>query len=911
IPYFKGDLTGDFLIAVGRPDKTFRVVSRKFRNSVGLAIDAKVLLDGQNRMQRLSFHSITEGGEILPNNLDGISYMIYEHSKDTFVSKQFNAEGELEFVHGVKKTEKGWEIKRVYQADESGLIRNAVFSEDKDKQSGILYQRLEFDFNGNPILNEYQGKFIKSPDGVFIPGPLEDKEGISRIVQNFDLLSNKTLEEYYNASRELKPNKFGIARSVYAYDSYGNPLLVSYLNEKSRRAENEYGISNISYVYDYTINSMGILLQKESFDKSEKLKSGKEGISRFVYKYNKACLEKERKQRGGFDTHYKEWGLDRKDVGLRGKRECLESEEYFETEDKRRARDKRIASRKYSYNQEGYLIGEAYESVLSEPTPVQQGISQVKYTYNENCLLLTKPTDKCSFLDTPCMEKERKEDTTCIQKIEYFGELKDAPASDQYGVAVYEYEYDKNCLLKEKKQSWKNNETLTSCRKLTKALSAGGKETTPTIEPYTYTQYDERGDVTLKEYYDKDGKLKEDENGIARYVFRYDERGNLTLIEYYDKNGKLKEDWRGIARFFYRYNERGKKTLTEYYDKDGKLKEDGDGIARFVYRYEEKGNKTLEEYYDKDGKLKEDRDGIARKVYRYNEKGNLTLTEYYDKEGKLKEDSSGIARKVYRYDEKGNKTLEEYYDKEGKLKEDSEGIARKVYGYNERRYTTLEENYDKDGNLKENEDGIAGYVYRHDERGSLTLIEYYDKERKLKEDKYSGIARKVYKYDEKGNKTLEENYGKEGKLKGEHRYGIARKIFQYDEKEIFELCFNEEEIEVSQNGRNIDKPGRFWFSPEQNYVFQENLEKAFEERWVSRPESKHRTEEAQAEGNSEDSKQSPPKKDKDMVKEKIEYYVVTGGEHHIYFDYEWQGKKRKVDVVTDKFYRPVKLVFRD
>ncbi|MCP5503018.1 MAG: hypothetical protein H7A25_24165, partial [Leptospiraceae bacterium] len=531
IPYFKGDLTGDFLIAVGRPDKTFRVESRKFRNSVGLAIDAKILLDGQNRMQRLSFHSITEGGEILPNNLDGISYMIYEHGTDKFVSKQFNAEGELEFVHGVKKTEKGWEIKRVYHADESGLIRNAVFTEEKDKQSGILYQRLEFDFNGNPILNEYQGKFDKSPEGVFIPRPLEDKEGISRIVQNFDLLSNKTLEEYYNASRELKPNKFGIARSVYAYDSYGNPLLVSYLNENSERATDELGISNIAYKYDYTVNPKGMLLSKTFYDKQENLKPAAEGIARYVYKYNKACLEKEQQRRGGFDSHYKEWSQYKHENHLSGKRECLELEEYYITKDKKIAREK--------------LKG------------------------------------------------------------------------DWQGIARKVYKYDKNCL------------------------------------------------------------------------------------------------------------KAGKKSYECY---------------------------AIQEYYGKDGKLKENRIGIARYVYRCDEKGNRTLEEYYDKDEKLKEDSSGIARYVYRYDDKGNKISSKYY--------------------------------------------------------------------------------------------------------------------------------NKEEIEVSQYRQDSDKSNRFWFSPERNYVFQENLERAFEERWVSRPEGKRGTKEAQAEFNSEDSKPSPPKKDKDMVKEKISYYVVTGGEHH-------------------------------
>jgi len=313
------------------------------------------------------------------------------------------------------------------------------------------------------------------------------------------------------------------------------------------------------------------------------------------------------------------------------------------------------------------------------------------------------------------------------------------------------------------------------------------KEDSEGIARYVFA-YDGKGNKIKKENFGTDGKLKEDSGGFACYVYAYDGKRNIIKEEYFGADGKLKEYSGGIARYVFVYDGKGNKIKQEYFGTDGKLKEDSVGIARYVYAYDGKGNKIKEEYFGADGKLKEDSGGIARYVYAYDGKGNKIKEENFGADGKLKEDEFGIAHYVFAYDGKGNKIKQELYGADGKLKEDSEGIARSVFAYDGKGNNIKKENFGADGNLKEDEFGIARYVYAYDGKRNIVKEENFGADGKLKEDSL-GIARYVYAYDGKGNKIKKENFGADGKLK-EDPLGIARYVYAYNKGHIKQRTIN-------------------------------------------------------------------------------------------------------------------------
>ncbi|MEM7179713.1 MAG: hypothetical protein AAF518_02290 [Spirochaetota bacterium] len=1025
--YSQSQNVGNSLLSTEQLEKGFRSKNRKFRNSLGETVAAKVLFDTQNRMQRISFYT-TRDGTIAPSHLDGISYMTFSYGENQYTSHQYNTKGELEFVYGVQKTRRAWQIRRVYRRERSKKIRNAVMPESKDKQDAIIAQRIEYDFNGNPILNEFHGKYQKASNGTFVARLLEDKEGIAKVVQNFDLKYRKTLEEYYNAQGELEDNELGIARIVYSYDYLGNPLQVSYFDEKSKSTTSTTSTVRIDYTYDYS-TYYGLLVEKKLSTTMPKLRPA---IYKMVYHYNQVCLLRMKQLYGSYSLLYRDQKPYRKSFNLNNLPKCLASVTSSLSNGD-------TIHYQWSYNQGGYLKGEEYTYPNGKLANIHGDIAKVKYQYNQDCLqLLTKDhyRNKCSMIDTQCMAKERRLDNTCVQKVEYFGSNDDSYATDQYGVAIYEYEFDKTCLSKKRRQSWRKNNTLYSCRKLIQALSKNKQATPIVIEPYYYKSYN--GKEVSEMYYGANAKAKEDKHGIARYVYEYDNAGNMIRIEKYNQAGKLfspdgiprtiyqydksclkarsnkyyqcyslqenygedgnlKEDTYGFARYAYQYNDDCLKSdnwgfqcwaLEEYYDKDNKLKGKGggyyEGVARTLRKYDDRGNRILVEYYGKDGKMADVSGLIARKISRYDalclklghgSASCITLREYYNKElslagdtarsitkydsnclkagykpymcrslresydrnNKLRENRLGIARTVRVYDRSCLKAkheysrcvaLEEFYDKSARLTHNQSGVARTVRQYDDRGNDIAIEIFNKNGGLKEDRFGAARYVFQYDDKGRQTASRYYNKDNKPSQH---GVIRKVYNYDAKGHLVLEEFFDKEGRL-AEGKDGIARVIKKYDGDgdNVFEeyqnkysrpvgnvygiarivTSYNDEgsiimketfdpqgkligdrygtarHIQYSNAQINKDRfftkdevrvggfqtSTREWFSADFRYHFKENVVKETEE--------------------------------------KSSDYVVTGAEHETVFHYKWRGRQRKAIVVADKFFRPVKILFK-
>ncbi len=950
IPFAKGEYKGDFLLAVGRPGTQMKVGTVQYRSKNGDRVDSKRIYDSKGRLLRLSFFNESEDGSIIPASLDGISHLVFRYNdkcisdpaffsssneedfkEDCFEAGQFNAQGSLDFRHGVRYIpERGWEIRRSYR-DEPGT-RNAKRRESRETL--IQYQKLEFNFNGNLILNEYQGAYVPDSKGILREKAAADEENIAKVVQNYDLLSDRTLEEYYDAGGRLRGDSQKTARTVFVYDSVGNPIMKIYTDEKGLQAKDRYDVYKTVYEYDYSLNRYGLLKRKLHFGKSEaEPAEGDAGISKYEYQYDEKCIQsfpRTRESALNFSC-IKEISYKGKDDRLKGNRNR-----------------KKTALARFQYDEKGRLSAEEYFGENGLPKAVREGISSFHYKYSEMCWEKMKsydeslPLPKCRETDISCKSGEELV-LTCVNEIRTLNSS-GFPEADIDGAAVLKYRYDEGCLvhIHNKKECISEEEHLDSAENRTvyprertrihyneNCLGAGN----PASEC-----------ISFEEFYGSDGKLKTDVRlGYARKIREYDEKGNSVLEEFFSSDGKPTEIKEG---YFCKRTEYSDHTVSEtFYGTDSLLKENSLGYAQKKMRYSEKGMHILSEYFDRNGKLTENKSGYAVKKFEYSPLNQLILEETYGKEGKLTDKNGSYARKIWKYDDRGNRILHEVqnsegnpafykegysrktseYDSQGRMTAENyfgrnrepvlnrDGYSRKELIYNDKGKIIMEKYFGTDGRLKEN---ILGYVQKkidYNDMGLQILSEYYGADGKLKKNA-SGYARKIMNYDREGNRTLEETYDSQGELTEKIKdASYARKILKYSPDCLrkgkdhilknsgciagLEL-YDKNEVLISARKSSFSKEGNFQESkeiPDQRgtkkwSLFQNRLR--FEEKMETVSETK------------------AVKKEDGYEEKKKEYAVLTEARYYMEFPNPKgrEGKKKTV-VELDRLYRPVRIFF--
>ncbi len=256
-------------------------------------------------------------------------------------------------------------------------------------------------------------------------------------------------------------------------------------------------------------------------------------------------------------------------------------------------------------------------------------------------------------------------------------------------------------------------------------------------------EYDERGNITHRVNYEKNGEVFSEENkiydemdNVIRSVYTVNGKVSANDFEYkYDKNGNIllklsKEDGDEYS-YKYKYDKKGNRTeyiltengivqshtKTKYDDKGSIIKEDmysrtGALVGTTVYEYDEKGNNTLSVFtYNGDER--------QRSVYTYDENGNLIEYVYYD------EDGEG-SREKYFYDEKG-------YQTEWISLFQGEFSSRYTYEYNEKNQLVKESYFEFENDTEPfyteeyvyNEKGLlVESIYRNKSDKNATKITY-------------------------------------------------------------------------------------------------------------------------------------------------------------------------------------------
>lgn len=517
IPYTAGDYTGNFLIAVGRPEKGIYSKVVKYLNESSVLRFSRILYDTYERRLRQNFFIYGTGRKYLPSDLNGVSRMSYEYGDNRFISRQYNTKGDLVFNFGAWPLKKdSFEIrilknnKYIEHVYTKNLVRIKEQVVGKSKKK-ILYKNLHKKRMNHKIVRL---QTFKDDSGKII----KNNEGISIIKTIYGRKNNLLSKEFFDSNHNAVENSAGIAKYLYQYNKNGQKTLEQYSDARGKPAENKLGISMYSYIYDDKGNKL-----EESFFNSDGQPFEKYGVAKIKYKYNKRNqitevnyldVNQELKENGTGIAQIKYiYGRNKKKIEYRDQN--LDLITYG------------IAQKYIEYDRHGNVLEQEYRNsqdrLINEP---YYQIARIVYRYNK---------------------KKQK-----IREI-YYND-KNYQSSNVYGISEVDFIYNKKGLLIKKIYKNKWGEVINDIHNIS----------------YIKYFYNNDGHLEKEEYFDNNDQLRNNEFGIAKIQFEYNENF-LVGKKFFDFKKNQVNDPNGIARYRYAYDRKGRKTLEERLTKKGIL----------------------------------------------------------------------------------------------------------------------------------------------------------------------------------------------------------------------------------------------------------------------------------------------------------------------------------------------------
>lgn len=316
-------------------------------------------------------------------------------------------------------------------------------------------------------------------------------------------------------------------------------------------------------------------------------------------------------------------------------------------------------------------------------------------------------------------------------------------------------------------------------------------------------QYDEQGNFTWARYFSSKHQLCMTTYGYAALEYQYDPVNNneIACIQYNDKGDVT-------AKHYYEYDERGNKTKSYIVTSANLLKP---GTVVFNYEYNSLNYKIREWYTDLSGNRcnRSASYRYAETRYEYDESGNIVAIIYLGEDGKpaLSEDMVHRRERTYnsmnkivrelnlgvdmkpvsgknvnpegtvKYDNFGRQTEIACFDGYGKPRLTASGYHRMTFEYDKRGLLIRTSYFNVNGDLTENTD--AGYAKKENDYNSKqqdTENRYYNKNNVC-------IRIEQTEYNERGNYTDWKVLN--GKRQyDDSRYGFSRLHCDYDETGI-------------------------------------------------------------------------------------------------------------------------------
>jgi len=170
--------------------------------------------------------------------------------------------------------------------------------------------------------------------------------------------------------------------------------------------------------------------------------------------------------------------------------------------------------------------------------------------------------------------------------------------------------------------------------------------------------YNDNGRWKFMGYYDLKGNLCAGEkNEIAQVINEFDEKGNIILIEYKDKDGNFVVNSNGFCKKNFKYNKQNNVEISEIeYITDSY----GNVVKSFEYFSDDNGN-TVRTWYQEN----------KQRVDSVDHKGRNILLAWYDLQRKPIE-NEGLHKNITIYDDVNNVQTELWLDKDGNSFVDSD-----------------------------------------------------------------------------------------------------------------------------------------------------------------------------------------------------------------------------------------------
>lgn len=322
-----------------------------------------------------------------------------------------------------------------------------------------------------------------------------------------------------------------------------------------------------------------------------------------------------------------------------------------------------------------------------------------------------------------------------------------------------------------------------------------------------YQEFDENGYVSKLTGFDDRKQMCLNTSGWAYRTVVNDSLGNAVETWFYDKNGNLVEISEGYAGLKMKYDSRGNQIGWMTYGVNGKPSSLSDNTAGYIAEFNEQGFVVKMTNLDTSLKPCKDNNGFVVWTREYDKRGNVTKVSYFDENNNPVLSNENIAGVNYVYDDNGNETERTFFNVKGEPCLVGNKYYKVVFSYDENGNLVSERYYDLKNNLALNFDDLAGNDYVRDERGNVLENTPIGTDGKLKKGKLI-TKRKYDKFDNEIEFAVFDVNGPAINSLNYHRYvckynnrNQMTEIAYYGKKGEL-VCYNDDKYAVQQQEYN-------------------------------------------------------------------------------------------------------------
>ncbi|MEN8158019.1 MAG: hypothetical protein ABFS10_13795 [Bacteroidota bacterium] len=220
--------------------------------------------------------------------------------------------------------------------------------------------------------------------------------------------------------------------------------------------------------------------------------------------------------------------------------------------------------------------------------------------------------------------------------------------------------------------------------------------------------------------YDVQDSLMETHMGISRELNTFNDQGQRTIVQYFDLLRRPTTGDKGVEEIRWGYNDDGQAIREAYYDENGKLTENNEGVAIKKMNVDQHGILRSINYFDPEENLViSGTQGFAIIEYDYTAYGDISRVSFRDKQGRYTTCTDGYAIENLYYDLNRHLIRGEYLSKFKQPVQSSDGYASRELQYDGNGNVVALVLRDETGQLIEDHDGYAIYNYLYNRNGML------------------------------------------------------------------------------------------------------------------------------------------------------------------------------------------------